>query len=219
MASVTELVEEVLENLGQPGLPVGDELRTRVRRQVLRTYRVRLPEFIAGPFFSSIKTFSIGTNPAAAGDALGIYTWDSVLPELASVRSPVLSGPDELGYFTSFDDFYTDHDIDDLTAGTPHDVYVVGREFRIRPVPLLADGPWVITVLGNYYPPKPANDGVQLHIQLEDAIINGATLFEALSDGEDEIAARFKLLFEASVDHLGRQEQATSRSVPRRSDF
>lgn len=218
MATVNEIVGYVLENLGQVGIDSSDALYTRVRRQVVQTYRVRIPEFVGGPFREGSLVITIGDSGSPhSGDATGIYPWDA---SLHSVYEPILLDNDELTYYSKPGDFWNEHDKTDTTQGTPESVLVYAKELIIRPIVEPKAGGFALAIFGNFYPSNPADyDATQLSLQLTDAIEHGATVFSAIKEGEDEVQARYIPLWEASLRHLLNQQSTSTRRVPNKGDF
>jgi len=226
VASVNELLIEALEAFGAPGSPTpatDTELALRIRRQLIRTYRLRIPQFVSGMTRDGIVTKAIVPSAAPAEDVTGIYAW----PEnLASATRPLIltdsaTSPTEPRWYTNPQTFWNDFDLADISQGTPAGVLVRGKTFRFRPIPETALGPWLITTHGTLYPDEPADDDDTdaFALELEDSLVSGAVLFLALREGHDEIVERFRPQWEASLKQLVGIDLVTQRAVYTAPDF
>ncbi len=226
MASVNELLIEALEAFGAPGSPTpatDTEMGARIRRQLIRTLRVRIPQFVPGMTRDGLVTKAIVPSAAPAEDVTGIYAWPA---ELASASKPLIlidsaGSPSEPRWYTNPETFWRDFELEDLSMGTPSGVLVRGRTFRFRPIPETALGPFVLTVHGTLYPAQPADDDdtSAIALDLEDAVVSGAVLFTALREGHEDIVARFTPLWESSLKQLVGIDLASQRAVHTVADF
>ena len=225
MASVNELLIEALEAFGAPGSPspaTDSEIGKRIKRQLIRTLRVRIPQYVSGMTRDGIVTKSIVPSSAPAEDVTGIYAWPT---NLASATKPLIltdknNAPTQPRWYTNPELFWCAYDLADTSMGTPTGVLVRGRTFRFRPIPETTLGPWLITVHGTLYPAVPADDTSDLiSIDLEDAVVAGAIVFTAQREGHEDIAARFLPQWEAALKQLSGIELATQRAVYTAADF
>ena len=224
MPSVNDLLREALENLGYVGEMPTSTIGVRVRRQLVRTLRVRIPQFVNSHLRKGSNKLTIAdtANPIS-GDATGIYDWPA---DAHSLHLPLIlvnaAGTDvHPRWYSSSDDFWRGLGFDDLSKGTPGRVLVRGKTVQFRPILDDTAGPWKLTLYGNIYPPAPTddNDVSAITLDLEDAVVAGATLFTALLEGDDEIVQRFTPLWEATLRNLQTTSGATHRAAPNRADF
>lgn len=217
MATVDTLITEVLEDLGEEHVPASHPFRARVRRQLARTYEVRIPQYLGSHFHDGVANFVIGDSGSPLGaDPTGIYSWDDTeLPQLTRMRSarvPATVDGEELDWVTHPETMWRLFDPENLATATPEAVLVYNRIFQIRPIPLPIAGGYDIQVYGTFYPaawPAGQDANTTVHIALEDALIKGAVTFLALSTGKDSVAARAQPAFEAALRNL-KYDQAAS---------
>ena len=225
MASVNQLLIEALEAFGAPGSPSPDptsEMGVRIRRQLIRTLRVRIPQFVPGLTRDGIVTKAIAPSTTPAEDVTGIYAWPS---DLASALEPLIlsdaAGADyRPTWYSNPKTFWDHYELSDLTQGTPSGVLVRGRTFRLRPIPQASLGPFVLTIHGTLYPAAPASDETDsIALDLEDAVVSGAVLFTAMREGHEDVQARFLPLWESSLKQLTGIDLTTHKATHTVADF
>ena len=225
MASVNSLLVEALEAFGAPGSPEPDptsELGVRIRRQLLRTLRFRIPQFVPGLTRDGVVSKTIVPSATPAEDTFGIYAWPT---NLASATKPfILTAADgeeiRPQWHANPDEFWKCHERGDLAPGTPSDVLVRARQWQLRPLPQPTSGPYLITCYGTLYPDAPETDSADVIAEdLVDAVVSGAVVFAAMREGDEEIVGRFMPQWEAALKQLAGIDLATYRPPVVGSDF
>lgn len=223
MATLEDLLAEALKKLGQRGESLDSDYALDVKAQLIRTYRVRIPQFAASHLRQGSHTMTVADsgNPIS-GDATGEYAWPESLnaPRKPLILQPAVGAELHPHWFSHPLDFWTwlGMDESDLTAGQPSAVLWFDETFLLRPRPDPVDGPWTVKIYGNFYPDAPG-DADSIRLELEDAVVAGGVLFQAIDDGSDEIVQRFTPLWEAALRNIQNTHVAGHRAVPHRPDF
>lgn len=226
MASVNALLGEALAACGRKGGPTPDltsSFAKELRTQLLRTLRVRIPQFVPGMYRDGIIEMTLADPLAPTpSDATGIYPFPAnvAFPFKPLILVDKNSAETTPAWETNQAQFWSAYVLSDVSLGTPSGVLIAGKTFRFRPILNPALGPWRMTSHAALYPDPPANDTDDLiPIDLEDAVKSGAILWHAWAQGWDELAQRYQPQWEAALVQLLGMDVAKSRSVYYGSEF